>query len=95
MADPVICSIYRSSRKEGMYLYVDKRDGLEPVPEALMKTFGRADHAMDLMLTPDKRLARADAADVLAALKEQGFYLQVPPGPEDDYTLRLMGEYSR
>ncbi|HAA41127.1 MAG TPA: hypothetical protein DCE36_13750, partial [Pseudomonas sp.] len=31
-----ICSIYRSLKKDGMYLYVLKSDALERVPEPLM-----------------------------------------------------------
>ena len=36
-----ICSIYRSAKREGMYLYVDKAEGLERVPEALMRSLDR------------------------------------------------------
>jgi uncharacterized protein YcgL (UPF0745 family) len=32
-----------------------------------------------LVITPDKKLARAIAKDVLAAIESQGFYLQMPP----------------
>ncbi|OSO73817.1 hypothetical protein B6N17_007910, partial [Stutzerimonas stutzeri] len=32
----LICSIYKSPRKDGMYLYVDKRDALKRVPEGLL-----------------------------------------------------------
>ena len=38
---------------------------------------------MLLQLAPGKKLARADAEQVLAAIDEQGFYLQMPPGPEE------------
>ena len=38
-----ICSIYRSKKKDGMYLYVLKSDALERVPEPLMDAFGRRD----------------------------------------------------
>ncbi|MEH6549664.1 MAG: YcgL domain-containing protein [Pseudomonadales bacterium] len=75
----MITSIYRSARNEGMYLYVDKRDGLSKVPEPLMKRFGVAELAMTLLITPEKKLARADTAKVLAGIEEQGFYLQMPP----------------
>lgn len=77
-----ICSVYRSASHEGMYLYVDKAEALSRVPEALMQRFGKAEHAMVLVLDPDKELARADAARVLEAISEQGFYLQLPPQPE-------------
>jgi uncharacterized protein YcgL (UPF0745 family) len=34
---------------------------------------------MDLMLTPSRSLASAKAEDVLAALDDKGYYLQMPP----------------
>lgn len=80
-----ICSVYRSPKKEGMYLYVEKAKGLNDVPEALLKQFGKPEHAMVLVLQPEKKLARVDALAVLESLKEKGFYLQMPPVVEDDY----------
>ena len=74
--------VYRSSRTPGMYLYVDGRDNLAAVPEALLSMFGKPVEALSLMLTAERSLARADAAAVLASIEEQGFYLQLPPGPE-------------
>ena len=76
---PVICSVYRSSRKEGMYLYVPKQDACKKVPEALMALFGQAELAMTMLLAADKQLARATGEQVLKAISEQGFYLQMPP----------------
>ncbi len=75
----LVCQVFRSSRKQEMYLYVDKSSGLQDIPEALMAQFGEPMPVMVLLLTPEKKLARADAAVVLAAIKAQGFYLQMPP----------------
>jgi len=77
-----ICSVYRSAKRDGMYLYVDKAEGLERVPEALMTRFGRAEHAMTLLIDEGRKLARADAAKVLHDITEHGFYLQLPPADE-------------
>ena len=77
-----ICSIYRSAKREGMYLYVDKAEGLERVPEALMVKFGQAEHAMTLLIDEGRKLARADAAKVLQDIADNGFYLQLPPVDE-------------
>lgn len=77
----VVVSIYRSPKKEGMYLYVEKAGGLDEVPESLLKQFGAAQLAMTLALTPERKLARAEAARVLEAIAEQGYYLQLPPSP--------------
>ncbi|WP_111412433.1 YcgL domain-containing protein [Billgrantia lactosivorans] len=86
--DKLLCEIYKSSRKEEMYLYVDKRQGLAEVPEALLERFGKPVAAMTLILTPDKPLARARASDVMAAIRDKGFYLQMPPAKEE-YLLDL------
>jgi uncharacterized protein YcgL (UPF0745 family) len=62
-----------------MYLYVDKSRGLQDIPDALMAQFGEPTPVMVLLLTPEKKLARANVAAVLDDIKEQGFYLQMPP----------------
>lgn len=83
MADKkVIVSVFRSPKKEGMYLYVEKQEGLDRVPEPLQQQFGKAELAMTLVLTPERKLARADAAKVLQSIADQGFYLQLPPSPD-------------
>ncbi len=74
-----LCEIFRSPRKAEMYLYVDKAAGYADLPEALLRQFGEPESVMTLLLTPDKRLARADAAEVLAQIEAQGYYLQMPP----------------
>ena len=71
--------VYRSSRRQEMYLYVDASTDLARVPEALLERFGRPVEALSLMLAPDRTLARADAARVLEQIEEEGFYLQMPP----------------
>jgi len=80
--DSRFTTIYRSSKEEGLYLYVDKIDDLSRVPETLLQRFGRPELAMHLLLGPTRKLARADAAKVLLAIETQGFYLQLPPFKE-------------
>ncbi|EWH00130.1 YcgL domain-containing protein [Halomonas sp. BC04] len=81
--DKLLCEIFKSSRKEEMYLYVDKRQGLKEVPEALLERFGKPVPTLTLILTPDKPMARAKASDVIAAIREQGYYFQMPPAKEE------------
>lgn len=78
-----ICQIFRSSRRAEMYLFVDKAQGLEDLPEALLAQFGEPQPVMTLLLTPTRKLARASAADVLAQIESQGFYLQMPPSEKE------------
>ncbi len=86
-----ICSIYQSSRKPGMYLYVLKADALAKVPDELLKLFGTPKHSFDLVLTPERTLAQEDIHQVLDNLDNRGFHLQMPP-PEDDYIEHLPQE---
>ncbi|OZG73522.1 hypothetical protein BTA51_10930 [Hahella sp. CCB-MM4] len=79
-----LVSVYKSPRKDEMYIYVDKKQGVQDLPEALLAHFGKPVHVFDLLLTAEKSLARADAEEVLAKIEEQGFYLQMPP-PAEDY----------
>lgn len=78
-----LCAIYRSKAKEGMYLYVPKRDQFEQVPETLRQLFGKPEFVMMFNLTGEKPLVRAKNEEVLQLLSEQGYYLQMPPPPEN------------
>jgi len=80
--EKLICEIYKSPKHEGMYLYVRKSDAMKKVPEALLEKFGKPKAAMVLLLTPEKKLARANTEKVIASIKESGYYLQMPP-PKD------------
>lgn len=84
----VICDVYKSQRQDEMYLYVKKSDALERVPEALLERFGPPKHVMTMLLTPDKKLGRADAGRVLEQLDAAGYYLQMPP-PKDEEIRRI------
>lgn len=78
-----LCAIYRSKAKEGMYLYLPKRDQFEQVPEALRQMFGKPEFVMMFNLNGEKPLVRAKNVEVQAKLAEQGYYLQMPPPPEN------------
>ncbi len=79
----LLCNIYKSRRKEETYLYVSLKDELSRVPEVLLETFGRPELVTKLILTEERKLAQAEASKVLAAIKEKGFYLQLPPPKEN------------
>ncbi|AGI23473.1 YcgL domain-containing protein [Pseudomonas sp. MT3] len=89
-----ICSIYKSPRKNEMYLYVDKREALTRVPEALIAVFGPPQHTFDLVLSPERQLAREDIDKVLENIEKQGFHLQMPP-VEEEYIEHLPEELLR
>ncbi|EKN48537.1 MULTISPECIES: YcgL domain-containing protein [Pseudomonas syringae group] len=89
-----ICSIYRSPKKNEMYLYVLKSDVLKRVPPELLAAFGTPYHAFDLVLSPERALAREDIHKVLENLDAQGYHLQMPPA-EDEYIEHLPEELLR
>jgi uncharacterized protein YcgL (UPF0745 family) len=79
----MICQIYRSSRKQEMYLYVDKSVGLGEVPESLLESFGEPEEVMTLLVTLERKFARVSAEKVLSDIAEKGFFLQMPPSAAD------------
>ncbi|NCF17002.1 MAG: hypothetical protein GWP63_02100 [Haliea sp.] len=83
MTTPILVQIYKSPRKEEMYLFVEKSRGLVEVPTTLLEQFGEPVEVMSLLLSPERKLARADAAEVLAGIADAGFYLQMPPTAEE------------
>ena len=50
---------------------------------------------MTMLLKADKSLARVDAKNVLAAINEQGYFLQMPPADEYDEMSRLAEQNSK
>lgn len=89
-----ICSIYKSPRKNEMYLYVLKSDALKRVPETLLAAFGAPLHTFDMVLSPERQLAREDIHKVLDNLEQQGYHLQMPPA-EEEYIEHLPDELLR
>lgn len=76
------CYVYRGGRRPDTYLYLPAPDAFSAVPETLMQLFGKLELALEFELSPERRMAQADAAQVIASLREQGFYLQMPPANE-------------
>ena len=77
------CVVFRCSKKAEMYLYVPYQDEtddlLRDLPEGLIKLTGTLHKVMELELSADRKLARANVQEVIGALQEKGFYLQSPP----------------
>ena len=78
----VRCWVYRSRRKDETYLYLPEKDQFDSVPEALLKAFGEPKFVMQLELHKHRPLARVDVAEVIKAMADPGFYLQMPPKVE-------------
>lgn len=76
------CFIYKSRKKDFLYLYIDKKDDFSKVPEELFKRLGRMDFVMELELSPERKLAREDAGNIIERIKERGFFVQLPAQKE-------------
>ena len=79
----MLCVIYKSAIKAQTYLFVKTRDDFSSVPEALMTMFGTPTLVTLTNLATKTKLAFADLDKVRADLNGQGYYLQLPPPPED------------
>lgn len=78
----MLCSIYKSKRKEGAYLYIPKKDDFSQVPTELMEMFGQPHFVMVLKLE-GRKLAQVDINKVQQSMQKDGFFLQLPPPPEN------------
>jgi uncharacterized protein YcgL (UPF0745 family) len=76
------CFIYKSLKKDYLYLYIAEKDDFSKVPDALVNSLGKMEFVMDLELYAERKLAREDAGKVIEGLKEQGFFVQLPPQKE-------------
>ena len=75
----MICFVYRSAKKNGMYLYLKEKDMFDEVPESLMKLLGELTFSFEFDLSEDRKLVREEAIEVIRIMKESGYFLQMPP----------------
>jgi uncharacterized protein YcgL (UPF0745 family) len=73
------CVIYKGSKKADTYLFVRKKDDFSEVPQTLLDMLGELEFVMDLGLHPERTLSQSDPEEVRNMLKEQGYFLQMPP----------------
>ncbi len=79
----IVCQVWRSPKKTEMYLYTEQEEGTGRVPQTLLDRFGEPEPAITLKLTEQRKLARANAAQVMQSIREQGYYLQMPPSQDE------------
>ena len=77
------CYVYRSNKKPGMYLYLVEKDNFDEVPESLLKLLGEVIYSFEFDLSKDRKLAKAEAAEVLRIMNESGYFLQMPPSKSE------------
>ncbi len=76
------CYVYKGDRKEDYYLYLgqqlDQDSPPEKVPQAILGLMGELSFVLEFELSDQKKLAQADAEQVLSDIQSNGFYLQMP-----------------
>ncbi|MFW5425634.1 MAG: YcgL domain-containing protein [Methylophagaceae bacterium] len=76
----MIAYIYKSRRKDELYLYIATKDDFSSVPQALYDSMGNEPvFVMEVELSLERKLARENVETVMKNLKEQGFHVQIPP----------------
>ncbi|MCL9776198.1 YcgL domain-containing protein [Vibrio methylphosphonaticus] len=78
----MLCSIYKSAKKQGAYLYITTKDDFSQVPDALLEMFGKPTLVMVVKLD-GRTLAQVDVDIVKQSLQNEGFFLQLPPPQEN------------
>lgn len=72
------CFVFKGSKKDDTYLYTDREDDFDHLPENLCSLMGELSLVLSLDLTDQTSLAQANPKDILEAIEKQGFYLQMP-----------------
>jgi uncharacterized protein YcgL (UPF0745 family) len=75
------CFVYRSIQRHDTYVFLRERDAFGLLPTELAARLGALLLVLELDLSAERPLARADPAVVRRNLAEHGFYLQLPPAP--------------
>lgn len=78
--------VYKSLRKADTYVYLAGRDDFARLPPPLLAQLGRLQFVLEVALTPERRLAQADADVVRTNLATRGFHVQLPPTVADPMT---------
>lgn len=77
-----LVEVFKTSRKPGAYLYLERGKGFDGLPDGLRELFDGAQLALSMKLTAERSLARYSGAQVLQALANQGYFLQLPPADD-------------
>lgn len=75
--------VYRSSKKDGLYLYLPKTIDKCELPDAVAQQMGEPELALSFMLTSDRKLGQEDPATVISNIESRGFHIQMPRDIED------------
>ena len=88
------CLIYRGFTRElhPVYLYLESREALDRIPEEIKKSIRKLEYSFSFDLTPERRLERVSAAEVLKALSDRGWFLRVDSNESENLLEELTGK---
>jgi uncharacterized protein YcgL (UPF0745 family) len=72
------CFVYKCSEKQQLYVFVKNKDDFSCLPETLISNLGNLELVIEMELTPDRKLAKENAVQVIASLNEKGYFIQMP-----------------
>jgi len=75
------CTVHKSLKKDETYIFIPESSSLADLPVELMSILGKTEEIMRLVLTPDKKMARGKANEIIKSINKQGFHLQMPVKP--------------
>ncbi len=75
--------VFKTPRRPNTFLFLPKDLNPEDWPEGLATIFLEPQKVLTLMLTPDQPLAMQKSTDVIRSLQTQGYFLQMPPPPDE------------
>lgn len=76
------CTVHKSLKKDETYVFIPKGSTLSNLPIELISVLGKTEEMMRLVLTPEKKMARGNAGEIIKSIEKQGFHLQMPERPE-------------
>jgi uncharacterized protein YcgL (UPF0745 family) len=76
--------VYKSLQRADTYVFLAARDDFARLPEPLRTRLGALAFVLETDLSPERKLAREDAATVMGNLAARGFHLQFPPSATAD-----------
>lgn len=80
----MLAYVYKSQKRADTYIFLAGRDDFSRLPEPLRTQLGALAFVLEVELTPERKLAREDASEVMENLAARGFHLQFPPSQADD-----------
>jgi uncharacterized protein len=77
------CYIYRSTKKENCYLYMENENDFSTIPEKIMSILGSPVFVMKVLLDGKRRFVVGTSDEIEEKIKTDGFFLQMLK--EDDF----------